>query len=90
MDHLCYLCLVFVMLLRLFIAAWWLTEWKGAALLSLVCDVYCDFVTFPFGILWQVWYLITSILNPRCLSYFTYLIKGSISMKRASSYKTFY
>ena len=90
MDHLCYLCLVFVMLLRLFIAAWWLPERKGAALLSLVCDVYCDFVTFPFGILGQVWYLITSIPNPCCLSYFAYLIKGSISMKRASSYKTFY
>ena len=34
MDCLCYLCLVFVMLSRL----------------ALVCDVYCDFVTFPFGI----------------------------------------
>ena len=29
MDHLCYLCLVFVMLLRLFIAALWLPEGKG-------------------------------------------------------------
>ena len=26
----------------------------GAALLALVCDVYCDFVTFPFSILGQV------------------------------------
>ena len=32
-----------------------------ADLLALVCDVYCDFVTFPFGILGQVWYLIVSI-----------------------------
>ena len=28
---------------------------KGRAdLLALVCDIYCDFVTFPFGILGQV------------------------------------
>ena len=40
-----------------------------ADLLSLVCDVYCDFVTFPFGILRQVWYLIVSIPDPCCLSY---------------------
>ena len=32
--------------------------------------VYCDFVTFPCGILGQVWYLI--VLTPKlwCLSYF--------------------
>ena len=29
MDHLCYLCLVFVMLLRLFIAALWSAAGKG-------------------------------------------------------------
>ena len=50
MDHLCYLCRVFAMLLRLFIA--------GVHLLALVCEVYCDFVTFPLGILGQVPYLI--------------------------------
>ena len=37
MDHLCYICLVFVMLLRLFIAALWSPE--GTDLLALVCDV---------------------------------------------------
>ena len=46
MDHLCYLCLVFVMLSRLFIAAR-----ERVDLLAPVCDVYCDFVAFPFGIL---------------------------------------
>ena len=30
-------------------------------LLALVCDVYCGFVTFPCGILGQVWYLIVLI-----------------------------
>ena len=29
MDHLCYLCLVFAMLSRLFIAALWSPAWKG-------------------------------------------------------------
>ena len=62
-DHLCYLCLVFVMLSRLFIAALWSPD-----LLALVCDVYCDFVTFPFGILGQVLYLIVSIPDHCCLS----------------------
>ena len=45
--------------------------WRERAdLLALVCDVYCDFVTFPFGILGQVWYLIVWIPDPCCLSYF--------------------
>ena len=35
-----------------------ITCWERADLLALVCDVYCDFVTFPFGILGLVWYLI--------------------------------
>ena len=30
--------------------------------MALVCDVYSDFVTFPFGILGQVWYLIIRFL----------------------------
>ena len=37
--------------------------------MTLVCDVYCDFVTFPFGILGKMWYLIVSIPDPCCLSY---------------------
>ena len=48
---------------------------KGMAdLLTHVCDVYCDWVTFPFGILGQVWYLIVSTHVQCCLSYFTLLI----------------
>ena len=72
MDHLCYLCLVFGMLLRLFIAALWSPERERADLLTLVCDVYCDFVTFPCGILKQVWYLIVSFSDHCYLSYFGY------------------
>ena len=58
------------MLSCLFIAALWSPEGKRADLLASVCDVYCDFVTFPFGTLGQVWYLIVSVPEPCCLSYF--------------------
>ena len=45
----------------LFIAALWSPEEKRADVSALVCGVYCDFVTFLFGVLGQVWYLIVSI-----------------------------
>ena len=61
-----------VVLSRLLIAALWSPEGKGADLLALVCDVYIDFVTFPFGILGQVWYLIVSIPDPCYLFYFNH------------------
>ena len=74
MAHLCYLCLVFVMFLRLFIAALWspagkeLTSW-------LLCVMFnCVVVTFPCGILGQVEYLIVSIPYLCKLSYFTYVL----------------
>ena len=41
MDHLSFLCLVFLMILRLFIAALWTPAGKRADLLALVGDVYC-------------------------------------------------
>ena len=44
--------------------------WERADLLALVCDVYCVFVTFPCGILGQVWYLIVSFPDLCRLSYF--------------------
>ena len=54
MDHLFYLCLVFVMLSRLFIAALWSPEGKGLTswLLFVMFIVICD---FPIGIFGQVW-----------------------------------
>ena len=64
------ICLVFVMLLRLFIAALWLPAWKGlTSWLSFVMLNYV-FVTFPCGILSQVWYLIVSIPDLCHLSWF--------------------
>ena len=58
MDHLCYLCLVFVMLSRLFIAAEWPPAWKGLASWLLFVKFNCIFITIPCGILGQAWYLI--------------------------------
>ena len=42
---------------------------ERAEFLTLVCDFHCDFVTFPFGILGQVRYLIVSIPDPWFLTY---------------------
>ena len=42
----------------------------GNGLLALVDDVYCIFVTFPCGILGQVWYLIVSFPDLCLLSNF--------------------
>ena len=55
MDHLCYLCLVFVMLSHLFIAALWSPAGKGLTSWFLFVMFNCGFfVTFPCGILGQV------------------------------------
>ena len=62
MDHLCSLSLVFVMLSRLFIVALWSPAGKGLTSWLSFVMLYCAFVTFPCGILGQVWYLIVSII----------------------------
>ena len=46
------------------------TGWETADLLVLVGDFYCIRVTFPCGILGQVWYLIVSIPDLCLLSNF--------------------
>ena len=58
MDHLCYLCLVFVMLWRLFIAALWSPTGKGLTYWLLFVMFNCVSFTFHCGILGQVWYVI--------------------------------
>ena len=57
-----------------YLAALWSPEGKWLTPLALVCDVYCEFVTFPFGILGQVWFLIVSIPDPCFLSYFGFAL----------------
>ena len=54
MDHLFYLCLVCVMLLRLFFAALWSPAGKGLNSWLLFVMFNCVFVTLPCGILGQV------------------------------------
>ena len=69
MDRLCYLCLVFVMLSRLFIVALCTPAGKGLTSCLLFVMFNCVFVTFPCGILGQVGYLIVSIPDLCRLSY---------------------
>ena len=73
MGHLCYLCLVFVMLSRLFITALRSPAGKGLTSWSLFVMLNCVFVTFQCGILGQVWYLIVSSSDLCRLSYFSAL-----------------
>ena len=68
MDHLCYLCLVFFMLSRLFNAALWSPAGKGRTSWLLFVMFNCVFVTFQCGILGQLWCLIVSIPD-RCRLY---------------------
>ena len=70
MDHLCYLCLVFVMLSRLFIAALWSPAGKGLTSWLSFVMFNCVFVFFPYGILGQVWCLIVLIPDLCHLSYY--------------------
>ena len=64
-------CLVFAMSLCASVyMCFVVTCWERADLLALVCDVYCEFVTFSIGILGQVWYLIVSIPDLCTLTYF--------------------
>ena len=70
MDYFCYLCFVFVCFLvcSLYLVV---TCWERADLLVLLCVMfYCVFVTFPCGVLGQVWCLIVSIFELCILSYF--------------------
>ena len=69
-DHLCYLCLVFVILSRPFIAALLSPAGKELTTWLVLVMFNCVFVTFLCGILGQVWYLIVSIPDLCRLSYF--------------------
>ena len=74
-DRLCYLCLVYGMLSRRLVAALWSPEGKG-----LTSWLLFVMVTFPFGILGQVWYLIVSIPDHCCLSYFAELTEKHLDL----------
>ena len=86
MDHLRYLCLVFVMLSHLFIAALWSPAGKGMTSWLLFVISNCDFVTFQCGILGQVWYLIVLILDLCRLSLYEDMKDASTCMNEKSKY----
>ena len=54
--------------------------WIGLTLGSLVCDMVLCFVTFPYGGLGQVWYLIVSIPDLCLHPYFGSVIKLHFSL----------
>ena len=70
MDHLCYFCIVFVMLSRLLIASLWSPAGKGLTSWLSFVVLNCAVVTFPFGILGQVYRFL--IFDPFLLSYCTH------------------
>ena len=70
MGHLCYFCIVLAMLSSLLIGALWPPAGKGLTSWLSFVVLNCVVVTFPFGILCQVWYLIVSIPDLCPLSYF--------------------
>ena len=63
--------------------------WERADLLALVGDVYCIFITFPCGILGQVWYLIVSFPDLCRLSHFYNLQAKVISRHQKSKTKCY-
>ena len=68
MDLFCYLCFTFVLII---LSCLFLAALSPPVLLSLVCVIFsCAFVTFPYGVLDQVWYFIVSIPD-LCLLYFS-------------------
>ena len=66
---LCLLCLC----ARLFICALWSPAGKGLTSWFSFVVSDCEFITFPIGILGQVWFLIVSISDLCTLTYYNML-----------------
>ena len=69
----CFLCgfgFVFDILSSLCLAVFRSPDGKGMFLASPMCDVLLFFITFPFDVLNQVWYLIVSIPDLCILPHF--------------------
>ena len=68
MEHYCYLCFVFVLTVHRSLVV---TCLEIANLLALLYVMFsCVFVTFPSGVLGQVWYMIVLIPYLCLLTYF--------------------
>ena len=72
MDHFCF-CVLCFSCFRICSLLLVVTCWEKADILALVGDVYCIFVTFPCGILGQVWFLIVTFPDLCHLFYFNTL-----------------
>ena len=70
------------MLSRLFIAAFWSSAGKGLTSWLLFVMFNCVFVTFPCGILVQLWYLIASIPDLCHICYADGWVKMQILVKK--------
>ena len=74
MDYWCYLCLVIVMLFASVHCCLVVICWERADLWLLFVMFDCVLVTFPCGILGQVWHLIVSIPDLCRLFYFNSVV----------------
>ena len=87
----CYLCsvFVFVILSFLFLAGLVVTCWEMPDLLApMYVDFYYVYVTFPHGVLCQVWYLIVSIPD-LCLLPFFGISCGVLLLLEGGPYQCF-
>ena len=84
MDPFCCLCCVCVYHAVLYVPSSLLvTCWERADILALLYTMFsCVFVTVPYGVLGQVWYLIVSIPDLCLLPYFhSVCFKDKISLE---------
>ena len=71
MCYLCFLCFVSVIFVFSVHYSNVVTCWERPGSLALLCVMFsCVFVTFPCGVLGQVWYLIVTIRDFCLLPYF--------------------
>ena len=72
----CYLCFVCVCHIVLSVPCSLDVTWEGTDLLALLYMMFsCVFVTFSFGVLGQVWYLMVSIPDIFLVPHFQTIIK---------------
>ena len=83
-----FLCFVFLMLPRLFIAALWSPAGKGLSSWLLLVMLIVFFFTVPYGILGQVWHLIVSFPDICHLSYFNSVSLITVSCPAVNLYLT--
>ena len=85
------ICVIYVLCFScfcVFFAAFWSPAWKGLTSWPLFVMLNCVFTTLPCGILGQVWFLIVSIPDLCCFSYFLSPSTESISIE-VKPYTTF-